>query len=85
MFHKFTRILGSFAKIIITRLYYVQVSILKMICLTYYINLELIRCIISACAHAFYKAGAKVILCARREVELQRVKADLINDTLVGA
>lgn len=31
-----------------------------------------------ACAHVFYKAGAKVILCARREAELMRVKAELI-------
>ncbi|XP_013384795.1 dehydrogenase/reductase SDR family protein 7-like [Lingula anatina] len=32
-----------------------------------------------ACAHAFYKAGSRVILCARREAELKRVKQDLQN------
>uniref|UniRef100_T1GMF6 Dehydrogenase/reductase SDR family protein 7-like n=1 Tax=Megaselia scalaris TaxID=36166 RepID=T1GMF6_MEGSC len=29
-------------------------------------------------AHSFYKAGAKVVLCARRESELERVKKDLM-------
>ncbi|XP_033631273.1 dehydrogenase/reductase SDR family protein 7-like [Asterias rubens] len=32
-----------------------------------------------ACAHAFYKAGSKVILCARRVNELERVKNELIS------
>lgn len=32
-----------------------------------------------ACAHVFYQAGAKLILCARREAELLRVKAELIS------
>jgi len=32
-----------------------------------------------ACAHVFYKAGAKLILCARREKELDRVKAELTS------
>ncbi|KAK2187116.1 hypothetical protein NP493_179g05000 [Ridgeia piscesae] len=30
-----------------------------------------------ACAHVFYKAGAKVILCARRVDQLERVKREL--------
>ncbi|XP_022093555.1 dehydrogenase/reductase SDR family protein 7-like isoform X2 [Acanthaster planci] len=30
-----------------------------------------------ACAHAFYRVGSKVILCARRIKELERVKNDL--------
>ncbi len=29
-----------------------------------------------ACAHAFYQAGCKIILCARRVDELERVKND---------
>ena len=32
---------------------------------------------IAACAHVFYKAGAKVILCARRVDQLERVKREL--------
>ena len=31
----------------------------------------------AACAHVFYEAGAKVILCARRVNELERVKKEL--------
>lgn len=40
-------------------------------------------CISSAAAHSFYKAGAKLILCARREGELNRVKKDLLELKLV--
>ena len=31
----------------------------------------------TACAHVFYKAGAKLILCARRVDQLERVKTEL--------
>lgn len=30
-------------------------------------------------AHSFYVAGCKVILCARRQEELERVRKDLLN------
>ncbi len=36
------------------------------------------------CAHAFFKAGAKLILCARREKELQRVKDTLMQLPVVS-
>lgn len=32
-----------------------------------------------ALAHAFYKHGAQVVLCARRRQELERVRADLLR------
>lgn len=32
-----------------------------------------------ALAHAFYKYGAQVVLCARRRHELERVRADLLR------
>jgi NAD(P)-dependent dehydrogenase (short-subunit alcohol dehydrogenase family) len=32
-----------------------------------------------ALAHTFYRAGCQVVLAARREVELQRVREDLIR------
>ncbi|XP_037812540.1 dehydrogenase/reductase SDR family protein 7-like [Lucilia sericata] len=37
-----------------------------------------------ALAHAFYKAGCKVILAARRVEELERVKKDLLSIEVVG-
>ena len=41
--------------------------------------IEMWLCFFSAaCAHAFFRAGSKLILCARREEELLRVKNDLI-------
>ena len=42
-------------------------------------NVLPVMCVLSiaACAHVFYKAGAKVILCARRVDQLQRVKTEL--------
>ena len=39
---------------------------------------------ISECAYAFYKAGAKLILCARREQELSRVKENLMKIPIVS-
>jgi len=33
--------------------------------------------LIAACARTFYVAGCKLVLCARRLQELQRVKAEL--------
>lgn len=35
-----------------------------------------------ACAHAFYAAGCRVILCARRTAELERVKQELQKQSL---
>lgn len=35
-----------------------------------------------ACAHAFYDAGCRVILCARRTTQLQRVKLELQQKSL---
>jgi NADP-dependent 3-hydroxy acid dehydrogenase YdfG len=32
-----------------------------------------------ALAHSFYRAGCQVVLAARREIELQRVREDLIR------
>lgn len=32
-----------------------------------------------ALAHTFYMAGCKVILCARRKEELERVRTDLLE------
>ena len=42
-------------------------------------NVLPVMCVLSiaACAHVFYKAGAKVILCARRVDQLERVKTEL--------
>lgn len=37
-----------------------------------------------ALAHAFYEQGSKVVLAARRETELNRVKNDLISKNLVS-
>lgn len=37
-----------------------------------------------ALAHAFYEQGSKVVLAARREPELNRVKNDLISKNLVS-
>lgn len=37
-----------------------------------------------ALAHAFYEQGSKVVLAARREAELNRVKNDLISQNLVS-
>lgn len=35
-------------------------------------------------AHAFYEQGSKVVLAARREAELSRVKNDLISKNIVS-
>ena len=40
--------------------------------------------VVAACATAFYREGAKVILCARREDELKRVKQNLLKLNTVG-
>lgn len=37
-----------------------------------------------ACAHAFYRAGCRVIISARRLDELERVKKDVISRTMEG-
>jgi len=37
----------------------------------------MVTMLIVACARAFYIAGCKLVLCARRLQELQRVKAEL--------
>lgn len=37
-----------------------------------------------ALAHAFYEHGSKVVLAARRETELSRVKNDLISKNIVS-
>lgn len=42
-------------------------------------------CFILACAHAFYAVGCRVILCARRTAELERVKQELQKLSLVSS
>ena len=53
----------------------------------YLLNLSLTQhCarVFAECAHIFYKAGAKLILCARREQELLRVKENLLTIPVVS-
>ena len=53
-----------------TELLWLGVHVWRVACNVYVLS-------IAACAHVFYKAGAKVILCARRVDQLERVKREL--------